>query len=101
MSTRSTLKKIAAVAAGAGVATIAGLVTVRAIKRKGPTVIRVEPAPESWQLRVSRDEQATRVFGTKKEAVSAARQLAHQRAPSELVIHRADGSVQARHAYDE
>lgn len=100
MSKTSTGKKIAAAALGAGAAAVAGVVTARALRRRA-AVIHVEPGPESWQLRVEGERKPARVLETKDEAVSAGREMAHSRAPSELVIHRADGTEQTRHAYEE
>lgn len=94
-------KRIAAVTAGT--VAVAGAVTVgiKAWKRrKGILVVHAEPGAASWQLRVEGGAAPAEIFDTKREAVTAGRAIAHERAPSRLVIHRADGSVQTEHSYE-
>lgn len=94
-------KKIAAVTAGT--VAVAGAVTVgiKAWKRrKGILVVHAEPDAASWQLRVEGGAAPAAIFDTKREAVTAGRAMAHERPPSRLVIHRADGSVQTEHNYE-
>ncbi len=103
-------------AATAGVAAAAGLVL--AVRKKGrdggdeqkaktgsapgdtSRVYHVVPAGEGWAVEIEGASRPESRHGTKREAVDAARAAAHVAAPSGLVIHRADGTIQRRHAYD-
>ena len=38
--------------------------------------------------------------GTKKEALTAGRELAHSKVPSQLVVHKSDGTIQESWTYD-
>lgn len=102
-------------AATAGVAAAAGLAL--AARRKGrrddgesdagdargeaggPRTYRVVPAGDDWEVALEGSSRPASRYGTKREAVDAARAAAHAAAPSALVIHRADGTIQRRHAY--
>ena len=96
-----------AVAASLGVAaTAAAALTWRTLssrKHQNPssdsTTIRVEAGDhDSWRLEIEGHGEQT--FETKDDALAAARELARDSAPSELLVKRLDGSEQLRHKYD-
>jgi len=101
-------------AATAGVAAAAGLaLAVRKKSRSGDDelpgdaagvdgtpVLCVVRSGEGWAVEVEGSSRSGSRHGTKREAVDAARAAAHAAAPSGLVIHRADGTIQRRHSYD-
>ncbi len=53
-----------------------------------------------WALREEGSDRNLATHGTKKDALKAAREAAQKSAPSRLVIHRADGTVQDQVAYE-
>ena len=93
--------KILAGAAGlAAAATAAGAVIYKKKSNSGRTVYHVKPDGEGWTVKGDGAERASSTHGTKKEALTAARELAHNKVPSQLVVHKADGSVQEKWSYD-
>lgn len=100
----STGQKIAVGVGALGAAVAAGFATKRLVDRSGrrqdSSVYHLEPCEDGWRLRRATAEQAEVRFGTKKRALVESRELVSERAPSELVVHLADGSEQARHSYD-
>lgn len=64
------------------------------------TTYAVRPHDEGWAVWKVGNRQASSVHGTKKEATSAGRELAQDHRPSELVLHRQDGTVQDSYSYD-
>jgi hypothetical protein len=52
-----------------------------------------------WNLRAEGSDDPIQAFRTKAMAVRAARKAAADAAPSDLVIHLSDGTVQATHSY--
>jgi|GEM_PF-438951 len=64
------------------------------------TTYEVAPAEEGWAIRKEGATRATSRHGNKAEALSAARELARQHAPSRLVVYRQDGSVQNEFTYE-
>jgi len=101
-------------AATAGVAAAAGLAL--AVRRKGRSggdelpgdaagvegvrAFRVVRSGDGWAVELEGSSRPASRHGTKRDAVDAARAAAHAAAPSGLVIHRADGTIQRRHTYD-
>jgi poly(hydroxyalkanoate) granule-associated protein len=63
-------------------------------------VVHVAPNDEGWVVTIEGEEEHASSHDTKKEAVSAARETARAHAPSELVVHKQDRSVQERFSYD-
>lgn len=57
-------------------------------------VWRVSRREAGWRVKRDGAARATRTFGSKRDAVDAARRVASGNAPSRVVIHRADGTVQ-------
>jgi hypothetical protein len=60
----------------------------------------VTDGEDGWMIRDEGSSTPVRSFGTKREALQAARLAAADAAPSHLVIHRADGSVSREHRYE-
>lgn len=90
-------KIIAGVAAAAATT---GLAVLAAKKKADPDVIyHVTADGDGWSVRSEGAKGAVSRHSTKKEAVSAARDVAHASAPSRLVIHKQDGAVQRTHEY--
>jgi hypothetical protein len=92
--------KVAAAAVGVAAVAAAGVAVARAARSGRRDILRVTPRGERWEVRVEGNKNPSKVFDTKEEAVAAAREMAHRRLPSELVIHRADGSEQDHHSYE-
>jgi len=95
-----TRTKVAAAAASMVAAAAAGVAVARVVRRDRPAVLHVAPHGERWEIRLEGNKTPRKIFDTKEEAVAFARGLAHRQLPSELVIHRVDGSEQDRHSYD-
>ena len=87
----------------AGVAGMAGIVAAVQHLRKGSNgtaTLHVRTRGDEWILAADGREEPLEAFRTKEEAVDAARKAAAEAAPSELVIHRLDGSVMKTHHYE-
>lgn len=94
--------KVAGVAA-AGVAGIAGLAAALHYLRRdsqGRATLHVVANDSEWHITADGQEEPLHRFPTKEEAVDAAREAAQEAAPSDLVIHRLDGSVMRSHSYE-
>lgn len=93
-------KVIGAAAGAAAAATAVGIAAARMRNRK-PTIYHVRPGEEDdWVVVSDGAKQPSSRHETKRVAVRAARDLAARKAPSRLVIHRRDGSVQKEHGYE-
>lgn len=62
---------------------------------------RVSPRDGGWQVKRDGAARATRTVEGKGEAVTVARRIARENAPSRVIIHRADGTVQAHSDYGD
>lgn len=93
-------KKVLGAAAGAAAAATAVGIAAATLKNRKPTALYVRPADEGWVVGLEGGKEPSSRHDTKRQAVKTARQLAASKAPSRLVIHRRDGSVQKEHAYD-
>jgi hypothetical protein len=94
--------KVAGVAV-AGVAGAAGVVAaVQHFRKssKGRATLHVRADGDRWIIAMDGAEEPADAFSTKEEALHAARDVAADAAPSELVIHRLDGSVMDKHSYE-
>lgn len=60
----------------------------------------VVPREEGWAVEKEGAERATSLHDTKKEALEAARGLARDKAPSTLLVHKQDGTVQETLTYE-
>jgi hypothetical protein len=93
------------VIAGTGVlvAVAAGAAVAAHLRRKEPldaATFHVDlDGDGGWNLRAEGSADPIETFRTKAMAVRAARKAAAVAAPSELMIHAADGTVQATHSY--
>ena len=91
-----TTKIIVGVAAAAATT---GLV-LAAKKRATPDLVyHVTADGDGWIVKGEGAKHAVSRHATKKEAVGAARDVAHANVPSRLVIHKQDGAVQRTHEY--
>ena len=63
-------------------------------------VFHVAPNDDGWHITVEGTDAPVGTYDTKKEAVSVARTTAKEQAPSELVVHKQDRSVQESFSYD-
>lgn len=91
-------KIIAGVAAAAATT---GLAALAAKKKATPAVAyHVTADGDGWRVKGEGAKNAVSRHPTKKQAVSAARDLAHAKAPSRLVIHKQDGTIQRTHEYE-
>lgn len=69
-------------------------------KRTGPVTFHLVPKDEEWTVRLEGSEEDLSLHSTKQSAIKAARGIARARAPSHLIVHRADGTVQDSFSYD-
>jgi hypothetical protein len=67
------------------------------------TVYHVVYDSDGKQWRVLRENasRASSVHATKKEAITAGRKLAKNHVPSQLVIHKRDGSIETEYTYGD
>lgn len=65
------------------------------------TIYHVTPHEEGWKVQAEGAERASRVTETKAEAVEIGRELAQNHQPSQLVVHRLDGTIQNHYTYGE
>lgn len=68
-------------------------------KRTGPVTLHLVPKEDEWTVRLEGSEEDLSLHSTKQSAVKAARGIARAQAPSHLVVHRADGTVQDTFSY--
>lgn len=59
----------------------------------------VLPHDRGWQVRADGAKRATAVMARKNEAQRRARELARRNEPSQVVVHKTDGSVQRQNTY--
>jgi uncharacterized protein YdaT len=64
-------------------------------------VYHVAPKDEQWEVKAEGAQRATKLTDTKKEALAAAKDLAKNQKPSQVVIHRTDGTIQTEHTYED
>ena len=70
------------------------------LERAQVAVYSVVAREEGWAIEKQGADRAVSVHATKEEALDRARELAGQHRPSELVVHRKDGTVQDTVVYD-
>lgn len=59
----------------------------------------VTPHPQGgWQVKGAGNEKATKITGTQKEAIEAAKSIAQNKG-SEVVIHRSNGQIRDKDSY--
>lgn len=69
-------------------------------KRTGPLTYHLVPKDDEWTVRLEGSDEDLTLHSKKQSAVEAARGIARAHAPSHLVVHRADGTVQDTISYD-
>lgn len=97
---RTSTMILAGTAALAGLAAAAATALPRLSRSSDGTLMRVTPDGDEWGVRIDGQEVDAR-FDTKRQAVREARARARQQAPSRLVIHRADGTIERSHGYGD
>lgn len=65
------------------------------------TVYHVKRSGDRWAVEIEGAARASSLHATKKEALAAARDFASNKRPSQLVIHRVDGTIQDTHSYEK
>ena len=63
-------------------------------------VLHVIPSENGWTVTIEGEDDVVDLYDTKKEAVSAGRETAKTHAPSQLIVHKQDRSVQESFSYD-
>ncbi len=63
------------------------------------TKIHVVNQDDVWKVKKEGAERASRIHDTKKEAEQAAREQAKKDKPSQVIIHKEDGTIQEEHTY--
>ncbi|MDX1545809.1 MAG: DUF2188 domain-containing protein, partial [Rhodothermales bacterium] len=63
-------------------------------------VYHVVPRDDGWAVQKEGNERATSLHTSKNEALKAGREVATNQAPSRLVVHKADGTIQTSYTYD-
>lgn len=63
-------------------------------------VYHVTTHEDGWKVEAEGAKRATSTHATKDEAVDAARTLAQKNEPSQVVVHRMDGTIQNNYSYD-
>ncbi len=91
--------KFLAAAVGVATAAAAGIVAFKTASGKSRTVYHLMPHKDGWQVRKDNSGKPELVREHKQDARSEARDLAHDHEPSQLVIHRTDGTIQTVHTY--
>lgn len=97
---RKSKKLVVATLGAAAAAAVAGVAVAKLRSGGRSTVLHVRSGEHGWVLLSGRDDEPLASFATKREAVAAGRAAAHECVPSELVVHRSDGSVQRHHSYE-
>jgi hypothetical protein len=57
------------------------------------------PRDDGWALQRAGGDQALRRFDTKQTALDTSRTMMDEMKPTVLVVHRADGTIEAQHTY--
>jgi len=92
----------AATAVGVALLGAAGVTAAYLLLRRsnGAATLHVVPdGDDGWMIQDEGSSTPLSSFGTKREALRAARAAAADAAPSQLVVHRADGSISREHRY--
>jgi len=66
----------------------------------GRKVYHVVTADDGWKVELEGSKKPLSTHATKDEAVDAARTLAQTNEPSQVVVHRMDGTIQNNYSYD-
>ena len=93
--------KLIAAAVGVATAAAAGLAAFKTAAGRKRTVFHLMPHEDGWQVKRADKDKPAVVREKKSDARDEARSLANDNEPSQLVIHRADGTIQTVHTYGE
>lgn len=63
-------------------------------------ILHVVPDEDGWAVMIEGEDDVVSTHDTKKEAVGTARDVAKDHAPSQLIVHKQDRSVQESFSYD-
>lgn len=88
-----------ATALGVAATAAAGFIAVRAASGKDRKVFHLLPHEGGWQVKKANADKPEATRDTKKDALSVGRDVAKKHEPSQLVIHRADGTIQSASSY--
>lgn len=69
-------------------------------KQSKPLTFHLLPRDDEWTVRREGSDENLSLHSKKQSAVEAARGIARAHAPSHLVVHRADGTVQDTYSYE-
>jgi poly(hydroxyalkanoate) granule-associated protein len=69
----------------------------KTVKRK---VYHVVTADEGWKVELEGSTKPLATYPTKDEALDGARDVAQANEPSQVVVHRMDGTIQTNYTYD-
>lgn len=72
-----------------------------AAEAAGKVIFRVASHEDGWKVEREGETTPLSVHSTKEEAVTAAREIARKAEPSEVVVHKLDGTVQSRFGYGD
>jgi hypothetical protein len=64
-------------------------------------VYHVAPHGEEWEVMAEGAERATSLHETKQKAIDAARALAMNQKPSQVIMHKEDGTIQREYTYGD
>jgi poly(hydroxyalkanoate) granule-associated protein len=64
-------------------------------------VFHISPHDEGWKLMLEGKKDPVSVHSTKDEAMTAAREAAKKAEPSQVVVHKMDGTIQSQFGYGE
>ncbi len=64
------------------------------------TVYWVSPHGDGWKVQRQGSERPANVYPRKSEAIERGKELAMRRTPSQLMIQRADGTIEDERSYD-
>lgn len=63
------------------------------------TVYWISPHDDGWKVQRQGGERASNVYPTKEQAIERGRELAKANEPSQLVMQRADGTIEKEWTY--
>lgn len=62
-------------------------------------IVRVLPHEREWEITLNKSREA--IYGVKATAIDKAVELAKKNQPSQLLIHRADGTIEDERTYGD
>lgn len=57
--------------------------------------------PEGWKIKGQGGSRAIKLFDTKEKAIKIGRKIAKSEQPSQLIIHKKDGTIQTEYTYSK